>query len=382
MAEPTTDRVTLRREIAKDLGMPFFKRFGSGIQAVASSDLDSTFFQDARLTQRRDFWKNMWLYDVSNDDFRRIADFRQEQRRLVPEFDFTATPTTASVFEIHSIYTPEEIHDAINDAIREAFPVFFDVVTDETIVLEQDKLTYDLTTNNSDGRGILSNPLRIKKIFVEQTSSGGTHQATAGAAGTITDDNATFTGVDTGWRVSIFAGVGSGQTQLVSSGDSNGVLTPIANWTVTPDTSSKFRTWNVSKEQIDWREISSVRFDAKDYPTNMYWQQRSPAWFGMRLRIQYIGEPQSLTADTAPTTVVPAKYIKHYAMGKLMDQRGRAHPSDQNKYAELADREMQKAQQYKADHGFDLPDQTWWQEEDPSMWGGMWNVDDPLNWYG
>ena len=361
--------------------MPFFKRFPAGIQATASSDLDSTFFQDVRLTQRRDFWKNMWLYNVSNDEYRRIADFRQEQQRLIPEFEFTTTPATTDIFEIHSIYTPEEIHNAIDDAIREAFPVFFDVVMDETLVYEQDKLVYDLITSVG-GRGTLSNPLRIKKIWIEQTTSGTTHTATGGAAGTISDTDATFTAVDTMWRVSIYGGTGSGQTQEIDTGDSNGLLTPAANWTTIPDTTSKFRVWEALKEQVDWHEISSVRFDAKDYPTNMYMQQRAPAWFGMRFRIQYIGEPQVFTNDTSPVTVVPTKYIKHYAMGLLLDKRGRTHPSDQNKYAELADREMQKAQQYKADHGFDLPDQTWWQEEDPGMqWGAYWEIDDPLGWF-
>lgn len=382
MAEPTTDRVTLRREIAADLGMPFFKRFPTGIQATGSSDLDSSFFQDDRLVQRRRYWKNMWLYNTTNDEYRKIVDFRHEQNRLIPEFDFTTTPATTTIYEILSIYTPDDIHNAIDDAIREGFPTFFDAVTDETIVYEQDKIVYDLITSVG-GRGVLSNPLRVKKIWIEQTTSGTTHTATAGAAGTITDSNATFTAVDTAWRVSIFRGTGSGQTQLVSSGDSNGVLTPLASWTTTPDTSSRFRTWDASLEVIEWRDLSAVKFDAKDYPTNMYMAQRMPSWFGMRFRIQYVGEPQLFTNDTTPTTVVPPKYIKHYAMSILFDKRARTHPSEANKYAELADREMQKADKYKLEHGFDLPDQTWWVEEDPSLdFGAFWETEDPLNWYG
>ena len=358
--------------------MPFFKRFPLGLQADADSDLDSSFLQDDRLVQARQYWKNMWLYNVSNDEYRRVSDFRHEQNRLVPEFDFTTTPSTTDIFEILSIFTPDEIHDAIDDAIREGFPTFFDVVTDESMIYEQDKISYDLV-NVVGGRGVLTNPLRIKKLWIEQATTGTIHLATSGAAGTITDANATFTAVDTSWRVSIFKGTGSGQTQLVASGDDAGILTPIANWTVTPDSSSRFRVWDASLEVVEWRDLAAVKFDAKDYPTNMYMAARMPSWYGMRFRIQYIGEPQVFTNDSAPTTVVPTKYIKHYAMSVLFDKRARSHPSEQTKFGDLADREMVKADKYKIEHGFDLPDQTWWTEDDPSIgFGSTSDIFDPL----
>src|SRR3990167_3549221 len=142
MAEPLTSRVTLRREIARDLGMPFFRRFPSGItvQDSATSGLSS------------------------GSDSAGIRD----AKKLLVEFPFTVAPKTATAIEIFSIHTPEEIHLAINDAITDAFPAFYDVVTYESMIVEEDKLEYELATNNTDGRGVLTNPYRIKNVWIER----------------------------------------------------------------------------------------------------------------------------------------------------------------------------------------------------------------------
>src|SRR3990167_6446349 len=161
VSEPLTSRVTLRREIARDLGMPFFRRFPSGItvQDSATSGLssgsDSAGIRDSRLNQPREYWKNTWIYDPVQAEQRKVIDFIRDAKKLLVEFPLTVAPTTATAIEIFSIHTPEEIHLAINDAITDAFPAFYDVVTYENMVVEEDKLEYELATNNTDGRGVL-----------------------------------------------------------------------------------------------------------------------------------------------------------------------------------------------------------------------------------
>lgn len=387
MSEPTNTRQTLRREIALDLGMPFFRRFPSGIavQDTTESGLkdasDSTGIRDSRLTQHRNFWLKTWVYDVSNDTMRMTKDFLQESNTLVPEWDWDQAPTTGTTIEIHSIWNPQEIHQAINDGIQEAFPAFFDVVTSEDIIIEENKLEYDLVTNNSDGRGILSNPFRIKSIEIEQTHSGSTHTATNGDTASITDSTEDFSSLDTNWSVSIYDGTGSGQYGVVTMGDTAGVVTVDNGFVVSPDTSSKFRLWKRGEEIFTWRPVTAIQFDAKDYPSKMRFLERYPADRGMRMRIQYIGEPQPLSVDSA-TTVIPKRYIKAYALSKLYGMRARSKPGEMQKYATLEATEMEKADRFKVEHHWDMPDQTLWTEYDMAGYGAprYGEINDPLDW--
>ena len=383
MAEPTVDRVTLRREIARDLGMPFFRIFPSGItiQDSATSGLanasDSTKIKDSRFQQKADYWKNTWVYNVTTGEQRRTVDFIQDQKALMPEYNWTTTPTTAHTIEIFSIHTAEEVHNAINDAIRDGFPVFFDIVTYENIIIEDEKLEYTFS-NNSDGRGFLTNPYRIKSVWMEQITSGGTHSVTSAASTVLANTAETFSGVDTTWSIGVYKGTGAGQYIVPTSGSSAGIIT-VPAMTVVPDTTSEFRLWKRTEELYSWYPITDIEFDAKDYPGLMRLLHSRPADVGLRMRIQYVQEPQPLATDTA-STAVPRQYIRHRALAKLMRQRARTHPAERSKYAELATDEERQADKFKIEHGFDLPDQTIWQEKN---WGTLQVPEfNPLDWGG
>ena len=388
MSEPLTSRITLRREIARDLGMPFFRRFPSGItvQDSATSGLsslsDSMGVRDSRFAQQPEFWKNSWLYDPTQGEQRLVTDFVRALKKLLVEFPFTAAPSTATTIEIFHIHSPEEVHLAVNDAILEAFPAFFDVTTYESMVLEEDKLEYELTTNNLDGRGVLTNPYRIKAVWLERTGSGGTHQATAGSTASITDSLADLSGVDTAWSLAIYGGAGAGQYSVIASvSTAAGSITPATLFTVSPDTSSKFRIWERKSELYAWDPITALEFDAKDYPNKMRLLERMNARAGLRFRIQYVAQPQALSVDTAET-MVPKKYIKHKAMAKLLGQRARSKPGEAEKYTSLAQLEDQSAETYKNNNAFDLPDQQLWTEEHYTMRGrnDWFERDNPLDW--
>jgi hypothetical protein len=280
------------------------------------------------------------------------------------------------------MYGPEEIHLSIDDAIAEAFPAFFDVVTDEEMVIEEDVLEYELVTNNSDGRSVLSNPFRIKSIEIERTGTGSTHRVTSSdtSAGTVTISGQTFSGVDTGWMVSSFRGTGAGQLSSIASGSSAGVITMDTPMTLALDTTTSIRVWDAASELYPWRPFTAVQFDAKDYPSKMRFLESLRPEAGFRMRIQYVGEPQALTADSS-TTVVPKQYIKHYVMNDLFQQRARSKPGDAQKFAALADQEQRLMDKYKMEHSRDLPDQTLWTEQE---WGSnrsdFFERDNPLGW--
>jgi hypothetical protein len=91
MAEPTTTRQTIRRDVGRQLGMPFFRRFPSGIviQDTSESGLanasDSTAIRDGRLTQKPDYWIQTWVYNATTGETRMTTDFLSESNSLIPE---------------------------------------------------------------------------------------------------------------------------------------------------------------------------------------------------------------------------------------------------------------------------------------------------------
>lgn len=365
--------------------MPFFERFSGGIQLEDSTSADSTIIRDSRLTQSRDYWRNSWVWNVTTGEHRKTIDFLENENGLIPEFDWTTTPDTTHTIEIFNKWSPLQIHDAINEAIREGFPSFFDIVIDETLVLETNKMQYDLVTSVG-GRGTLSNAYRIKNVWIETTGSGATYEAVAGAGflnSRLTADGVSFTASgDTDWRVSVYEGTQAGQTMEVTAGDSAGNLTLGTNLNGVPDTTTRFRLWNQNEQLYAWQPITDVGFDAKDWPNTMYMGSRHTAQSGMRLRIQYAAEPQEISSDTA-STVVPRKYIQHYVLSKLMGQQTYDNRKDRERWGNAQERQMLMADRYKLEHSFDLPDQTIWTEEDyASAGGGPGELPDPLNWWG
>ena len=226
---------------------------------------------------------------------------------------------------------------------------------------------------------------RIKNIWLEQPARGTSHTASAGAgfdASRLTDSDVSFTANgDTDWRVSTFDGVQSGQTMEVSSADSDGNITLGTALSGTPDSTTKFRVWNQVDQVYTWQLLSAIGFDAKDWPNTMYLKNRYAGSVGMRFRIQFIGEPQELVADSG-STVVPRKYIQHYALGKLMGQQTYDNRRDRERWSAASALQSGLAQQYKAEHSFNLPDQTLWQEEDFSLGSGSGEQADPLNGWG
>jgi hypothetical protein len=327
----------------------------------------------------------MYVLDTAsagNHQMRMIVDFREQDKTLVPEFDFDTPPDTGTSVEIFSIHTPVEIHDAIDDAIRDGFPVFFDVTTDETLIYEEEKLEYELVDNNSDGRGILSNPYRIKSVWIERVGSGGNFvQDTASTTTSIVNDAGSFSaaGIDSTWLLGVYAGAGAGQL-ITPTGAANNNAIPVTAPTVALDTTSQIRFWDAGRELYRWEELSAIDFDAKDYPNKMRLRHPMTDKRGLRFRIQYVGEPQTLSSDTA-STQVPEAYIKPHVMAKLLRQRARTKPGEIDKYAALSADMDQRAARYKLEHSFDMPDQTTWTEDDAAiMRGDFFEVDNPLDW--
>ena len=367
MAEPTTTLSQLRRAIAKELEMPFFKRYKNGFLDADSGDTDE--LVDADLTQKDKFWNGAWLYRVASQETSLVTNFTTLDNKLVLEVPISAF-AAGDDYEIHSIWNAYDVHDAINRAIRDARRTFFETVTDETIIIQEDKLAYSFAD-------LVKTPHMIQKIWLENPTSvqrGNIVSATATSAtlpaGTAPDN------LNDTWMISIYAGTGRGQLRSLTSTDGNSVV-GVATWDTNPDSSSKFALWNTTQQTQDWRPWTAVRYDSmKDFPDTLYFSRRPVDYQGLRVRLEYVSLPAELSAEV-DTTVIPDSYLIPAAISILHSRKVKdtkvdreLHFAESKRYQEMADAWMVRNAPHRPDSN--LLDQAYLGYQPDST--------DPLNW--
>ena len=392
MARPTTTRTDLRRQICLELAMPFFRRRADGYSTPTATGTTTTLI-DTTLTQADDYWNNQWLYipesaassDVNGGEARLISDFVSTTGTLTLEEPLLEATSTTYTYEIQTVYNAVEIHNAINRAIGEAFPAFFETGLDETIVVQEDKLTYGCSDFEHT-------PWMISKIYVERNHTVKRGQVTGGITTTVlgianfafNDSDMDLSNVNSNWKVSFYAGMNAGLLgDIVHVDTTIGQMAvhvpdsdiPAANSDVA-DTTTKYAIWNTMDEYRDWYRIYAVRFDKKEYPDILYFPTEMLNSLGLRLRVEYAYVPAKLTTD-AGTTVVPADYIIPKALQYLYTGRMKDNRADRQKYAQLAQEMERAAVLYKQNNQFRINDLTIWQEGDRAM---LHPIDNPLGW--
>ena len=365
MSEPTNTRKILRRAIATELDMPFFRRFPAGESTTDTGSTASKII-DASLTQRDGFWSGHWFYAVVAAEQSLARTFQANDNSVALETPLTAAPAdTGDTFEMHTMWPPSSIHAAINQAIQEAAKIFTETIVDATIIIEEDQLEYSLT-------GLSRTPFILNKVWIENPGSIQTGTATAGAAATITVQSVP-SDIDTGWRISIYAGAGAGQSRAYISNAGN-VIT-VSAWTTQPDSTSKYALWDAAQEIYDWLPFHAVYQDAKEFPDVLRFRARHPQFYGMRLRLEYQALPQELSSDT-DTTVVPKKYVMDKAIAILHGQKLNDTKADRDLHYAEWQRYNGQADAYLARTAPHMPDSQI-QTLDVASYT---NSDDPLFW--
>jgi len=376
MAEPTATRAAIRQAIGRLARMPFYLRYGSGSIVLGSTEQTVTQLAAAELTQPEKFWQAQYAWIVESSAERRVTEYDVGSTAglLSLEYALSAAAASSDSIEITSIWPPTQIHEAINAAIASASKHYPDVVTDESLVLEENKMVYSLS-------GLTSTPWQILQVYVEQPASSITGQPTAATGTTITDAAQDFSTNDTDHFVSVYAGTGSGQLRETSTGSSGGQLT-VATWTTTPDTTSFYRYWDAGDQQIDWYRVHDVNFDNVEYPDNLYFSELYSGSYGARIRLKYLSNNNSLAADSDVTTV-PVLYISHKVLSLLHDSLIGDNRVDRSVHASLAEYYDSLAEKYLVQTPRRRPAGTLWRGEASGAQSTRNDsIGDPLKWRG
>lgn len=370
MAEPTLTRSGLRQLLARRLGLAFARRYNDS--AALTGVTSTTIVTATGLTQATDFWNDSFFFHQTSGEVRRIVDFASGGQ-LTLEHPLSTLPLVADEFEIHTGWTADDLHDAINAGILASQRAFHDVVLDESLVLKENTLEYDLTS--------LTTLRYVLKLFRETAVGVLRGTATAGAAGSITDSAliGSLGSVTSSWKVSIYAGTGAGQLRSVSSANNGtGAVSVSSNWTTTPDTTSKYALWNPTVQYDEWPRILAARFDAIEFPSKAYLMVNYTESYGLRLRLQYLARPATLASE-AGTTFVPQEFLINYALAELYSLRLSDSRVDRQRYAAKADHHRKLASDYLAANNWRAPAATLWQEADH---GYRYQADsaNPMGW--
>ena len=376
MAEPNTTPAAIRQAIGRLARMPFYMRYGTGSIITGSTEQTVTAIAAADLTQPDNFWNQSFVWAVESSAERLVTDFDVGSTSgvLNLEYALSAVVSSSDSIEITALWPPTQIHETINNVIALVSKQYPDVVTDQTLVVEENKMTYALS-------GLSTTPWQMLQVYIEQPGSSISGQPTAAAATTLTDSAQDFSTNDTDHFLSIYAGTGSGQLRETSTGSSDGQLT-VTTWTTTPDTTSFYRYWDASNQQIDWHRIGDVRFDGVEYPDNMEFSELYSGAYGARIRLVYLANQNSLAADS-DVTAVPLLYITHKTLALLHDSMIGDNRVDRGVHASLAEYYAGLADKYLADAPRRRPAVTLWRgEPEGKQYSRRDNICDPLGWGG
>jgi hypothetical protein len=236
--------------------------------------------------------------------------------------------------EIHEFFTVRQLLDATNQAIRDAWPAFYTITKDESIVLEKFKREYDLTT-------LAVRPRHLIGSYVEPIFRIGIGKATSAAAGTLVDTTGSFA-LESGktYEIAIYYGTGAGQIRTVGTWtDLTKTFTVTPNWTVTPDATSEYMVKNMSDVYYNWLgPLAKVRLDQAEGPTLIEILYDTYELWGARLRLEYAAPVPELVGESSTLPDAMVDYVITRALYYLyMQNIGRTAQFDVKTAATLAD---------------------------------------------
>lgn len=344
MAEPTTTRQVLRRELGVMANMPFYNKFSDGYVPLTGTPTTTKLSSSDRLVQEDNTWTNSYVYIVDGvcaGESRLITGHTRQDGTLILEYPLPSAPSASDTIEITGRWSPEALHKALNFGIRDGQKAYPDTEVDETIIIQEKVLEYDLTS-------MTRIPWQIRQIYLEEGSQYSyTGTATAGASDYL-DTTLEFSPSDiSGYHLSIYDGTGAGQLRTIDTYTaSTGRIVPTEDFTTSPATDSKFRVWSSSEQLMPWTPLTTVKIDQEEFPTKLWIDSGLDSWNGYRLRIVHLSLPLALSSDT-DETAVPRDFVCHKALSYLHDRMIGLTSADKALHGDASELHDQIAELYK-----------------------------------
>lgn len=395
MPEPVFTRTSIRRSIGRQARMEFFMRYGSGNSVICDSDnstatgvisFDNSDGAAVSLPQDSDFWVGSWLFDLAQSEERLIT-VSNSSGLITAEYGFTAAASSGDSFEIWDLWPPSDVHQKMNMTLRNAWRMFPNIVTAESIVLQEGIIRYGLLDTDLT-QPDLTNPsvAYVLQMHIERNSRVIRGQVTStGTAATFTDNTFPYDSdkeVDSDWLIGFYDGPGGGALRQLNTVDSNLLFTVDTDYAATDavTTDSKWAAWNPTTDmQQEWYKMTAVKFNQPEYPDWFELRQLYPWAYGLRLRVTYVENTTDLLAE-AETTRVPEEYIVFKTLSMLYDELVGDNRHDRAVHSGLAEYYDQLAQDFVQKSRRTLPHATLWTETDAAGYDQWSDFSNPMGW--
>lgn len=310
----TVSRQTLRRSIGARLRLPFFERYGK-IGLTATGGSTTTLIDTGALKQADDFWNKSHLWHVDDLYSRIISDFVNSTSTITFLEPASEAITASDEYEIWSRWSANDANDAINRALRDAWPNFFQATDGYIVIADDQGIDYDLSSLSPTVK-------RLAAVFLEYVSTDLTGQSVAspGAQDYLKDTNQTFTSDHIGWEVRVYKGTSKGDRRTVSALIDSNTLQVSANFSSTLDATSYFRLVDVNEAHYAYIPHTNWRANSLNEPTTLRLASHPQALEGYLLRLTYEAELADLTTEAA-TTIAPQEYVELAAIARMLSDR-------------------------------------------------------------
>lgn len=302
-------RATIRRAIGARTRQPWFRRFGA-VAGAATGGTTTTLIDTAKLLQPNDTWNEQYLYLPATDENRIISDFDLATKTLTILEPVASSIAAATAYEIWSQFSAVDVNEAINQALRDAWPYFF-TVTEGYIVLRTGVgVTHSLSS-------LSPTPKWIAQVLMERLASSVTGTVTAGGTTSqVINSNASFSSADVGKEIRIYEGTSVGDIRTVASVASASTLAVSTAFTAALTTTSKYRLVDVANATAQYDLINDWNVDNPNAPTKLWLSGARSGYEGYKLRILYESEYPALTTDASETTC-PQEYLELASLSRL-----------------------------------------------------------------
>jgi hypothetical protein len=327
---PTTSRQTLRRRIARLLKEPFFEYVPDGYiaptdnggtgYAVIGTGYDDLFPEDG-------MWKRNFLLVIHADgttEERRITSYTAANGRIEVQPALSTATLTTDTLEIHSRTSATRKHEAINWALENAYPHFWQEEYWRLCIPEG----YGRLTS---AEHLPTDWKKVNSIWLEPAlQQSGPYTATSVTTTTLTDSTQNWAVNQwAGYEAALVRGEGVGQIGTILSNTATTLTLTAAISALVgthlprfylkrPETLGTSLTLEASQA---WIQVADAMVDHDPF-THLYIGEWVQACEGRTLILSGLKPPSPLTTESG-TTPLPADYVMYQAASIL--DIGQAH---------------------------------------------------------